>query len=442
MNRSVLWFRRDVRLHDNPMWAAGHGSIATPLFVIDPRLFDDATPNRRLHLVAGLAELDRRLQDRGGRLRVERGDPVEVVPRVAAQVGADTVHVSEEVTPYGRRRDAAVGRRARLVSHPGTYTHPIGSISARSGGAYRVFGAFHYEWMTRPIPEPAFDPDLTITDVTGIGVPDGDMAGAGETGALVRLARFSERVDRYHEERDRPDLDTTSRLSIDLKFGWLGPATAVRETGFGTEGRTEWARQVAWRDFFANLLAEDPSMAIRTSNEALARIRWRESESDLDRWREGRTGYPLVDAGMRQLTHEGWIHNRVRMVVASFLVKHLLIDWRLGERHFRKHLLDADLGQNAGNWQWVAGTGRAASPWFRILNPVTQSRRFDPYGDYIRRWVPELDGLPSSVIHDPWEHPPLDLGGLTLGVDYPEPVVDHFMARERALTAYRAAGSR
>lgn len=273
----------------------------------------------------------------------------------------------------------------------------------------------------------------------------------GEHAARRRLDDFADRVRRYSDERDRPDLDSTSRLSIDLKYGALGPRTVVEQLGGDTAATNgtdlsdlpawPFLRQLAWRDFYAGLMESRPDTTDRAMRPEYDSIAWRHDPAGLAAWKAGTTGYPIVDAGMRQLAGEGWMHNRVRMITASFLVKDLLIDWRIGERHFRRLLLDADVAQNVGNWQWVAGTGADAAPYFRIFNPVTQSRKFDPTGGYIRRWVPELAGVTNGAIHAPWEAGPVELAGLgvILGEDYPAPIVDHAAARARTLDAFRRA---
>jgi deoxyribodipyrimidine photo-lyase len=263
----------------------------------------------------------------------------------------------------------------------------------------------------------------------------------GEAGARDRLDGFLDRVDRYDRERDRPDLDTTSRLSSDLKFGTISPRRIVTEVGDATPGRESFVRQVAWRDFYAQVLVDAPESVDRSLHPAYRSISWNDDRDQFTAWCEGRTGYPIVDAGMRQLLADGWMHNRVRMITASFLVKDLLIDWRRGERYFRRLLIDGDVAQNVGNWQWVAGTGADAAPYFRVFNPVTQGRKHDPTGDYVRRFVPELAGLGTGRIHEPWTAGPTELAaaGVDLGQTYPYRIVDHATARVETIEVYGAA---
>ncbi|MDH3470183.1 MAG: DNA photolyase family protein [Acidimicrobiia bacterium] len=444
---ALIWFRRDLRLGDNPAWAAAtsaHDEVVA-LFVLDPRLWDSAGPHRGPQMAAHLRALDAQLQEVGGRLAVHHGNPVEVV--VAAARGMDAVYWNDDYTPYAQQRDDAVAKAVNIAVHRlhGSVVHRPGTILTGQDRPYLVFTPFWKRWRTTDWsvePEPGV---ARIAAETGDGIPDAPaplMAG-GEERARSRLATFLERVDHYAEERDRPDLDTTSHLSADLKYGTLSPRRVIVETGEDTDGRAGLVRQICWRDFYAHVLYHFPHTATRALRSEYDAMEWHDDEEAFEAWCSGRTGYPIVDAGMRQLITEGWMHGRVRMITASFLVKDLLIDWRKGERHFRRYLVDGDIAQNVGNWQWTAGTGADAAPYFRIFNPVLQSAKFDPDGDYIRRFVPELTGLTAPTIHAPWEHGPAELASanVILGETYPYPIVDHAEAREETLAAYAKARS-
>ncbi len=450
--RGLVWFRRDLRLDDNPAWAGVTSSCAevVPLFVVDPVLLDGAGPFRRRQLLADVAALDAELAERtGARLHVRVGDPTVTVPRVASELGVTTVAWNADVTPYASRRDAAVTRAVLdVVGSPpdtphGSLVHAPGRVLTNNGTLSRVFTPFSRSWRRTPLdPWPA-PGDAGVVDVAGdpLPVPDADPPhAAGSAAALARLEAFLSVVDGYDVDRDRPDLPGTSQLSADLKSGTVSARTVLEVVGEGTAGREAFTRQLAWRDWYAHLLAEIPSLPSRAMKVRYDAIVWRNQPDDIAAWQEGRTGYPLVDAGMRQLRTTGWMHNRVRMVCGSFLVKNLLVDWRVGERYFRHLLVDGDVPQNVGNWQWLAGTGPDASPYNRIFNPVTQSRKFDPAGDYVRRYVPELGGLDDDAVHAPWEVGPLELAaaGVGLGDTYPEPIVDLSASRARALAAYAA----
>lgn len=456
----IAWFRRDLRLDDNPAWAAATASHrrVLALYVVDPVLLGAAGARRAARLLGDVAALDRALAEVGGRLHVRIGDPAEVVPAEAAARGAAAVHANADVTPYARTRDDrvadALGRAGvGWATSWGTLVHPPGVVRTRAGGVSLVFTPFFRAWSRTawdPWPEPGAAEVLAEAGdpLPSSAVPyplldghEGEAAEPGERGAVARLEAAAERADGYLDDHDRPDLIGTSELSPDLRFGTLSPRTVAQVVGEGTPGRAALVRQLAWRDWFAHLLHTHPDLVERPLKATYAGLRWRRDPQALAAWKEGRTGIPIVDAGMRQLLATGWMHNRVRLLTASFLVKNLLVDWREGERFFRHHLVDGDVPQNVGNWQWVAGTGPDAAPYHRVFNPVVQGRRFDPDGAYVRRWVPELAGLAGPDVHEPWALGPLELvaAGVELGGTYPAPVVDLAESRARALAAYAAA---
>ncbi|MEQ8839498.1 MAG: deoxyribodipyrimidine photo-lyase [Acidimicrobiales bacterium] len=443
---SIAWFRRDLRLDDNPAWAAACEADHTiALVVIEPTLLDAAGPFRRDAFLHGLHDLDSQLREHGGRLRVETGDPAEIVARVVEETGAEQVHANADVTRWSQARDDAVDAALAdpLVRHWGTLVQPPGSVLTKKGTLSRVFTPFHKAWAEVPV-EPAVSGEpnslasTTTDDIPAVSSP------TPPTAAEI-VDRAVERAPDYPDERDRPDHAGTTELSIALRFGRVSARDLARTLGRKrNDGAGAVVRQLAWRDWYAHTTYARPDIDRVALRPDYDRIEW-ETGDDADRafaaWRDGRTGYPIVDAGMRQLAETGWMHNRVRMIAASFLVKDLLVDWRRGERWFRHMLADGDIPQNAGNWQWVAGTGPDAAPYFRIFNPTTQSERHDPDGTYIRRWVPELADLDDEAIHEPSAVAPLDLeaAGVTLGDTYPTPIVDHGAARDETLTVYKRA---
>ena len=442
----LIWFRRDLRLDDNPAWSAAtsnHDALIA-LFVIDPLLWEGSGTHRRVQLRAHLEALDKALAEQGGRLKVRRGRPVDVVAEEAGPAAA--IYWNDDYSPYATKRDEAVAATVDIPVHRfhGNAVHSPAEIFTDSGTPYRVFTPYYKRWTAEPWSPPESPDPARIGDDPGEGLPaiEGDpLLAPGEDAAFARLEDFLDRIDEYDEQRNRPDLDRTSRLSADLKFGTLGPRRIIETAGDASKGRRAFVRQLCWRDFYAQIMFHSPHTAVRAMRPEYDRVAWRDDSEGFAAWQAGATGYPIVDAGMRQLQAEGWMHNRVRMIAASFLVKDLLIDWRRGERHFRDVLVDADLAQNVGNWQWVAGTGADAAPYFRVFNPIAQGRKFDPNGDYVRRYVPELAGLDTRYLHAPWEAGPLDLAaaGIDLGGTYPEPIIDHAFARERVLAAYQEA---
>lgn len=457
MSTTILWLRRDLRRHDLPALnaaaaAAGAGTVL-PLFVVDPELMGTAGPVRGRCLRDALAAV-RRSYD--GALVLRHGDPVEVVPALARELGAPSVHVSGEVHPYGRRRDeevrrALAGDGIELVATGTPYVVAPGAVRKRDGDPFQVFTPFSHAWRDRGWDEPA--PDVHprwCRRVADEGLPgaaedaDVDLPPCSEEAAHERWAEFcDEQLDAYATERDRPDRDGTSRLSMHLKYGTIHPRTLLADlAGRRGEGVDRFVTELCWREFYADVLHHRPRSAWHDLRPELAAMTYDDPDSDDDAaervaaWGEGRTGFPIVDAAMRQLHREGWMPNRLRMVTASFLTKDLHVHWTHGARHFLHWLRDGDVASNNHNWQWVAGTGTDAAPYFRVFNPVTQGERFDPEGAYVRRWVPELAHLAGRAAHQPWRAP----DGYAAG--YPEPVVDHAEEREEALRRYAAARPR
>ncbi len=456
MTATVAWLRRDLRLADHPALlaaaeAAGSEPVAV-LFVLDPALWPAATP-RRARLVASLHALDGQLRDRyAARLLVRRGRPQQVVPEVARELGARSVHVSAETTPYGRARDERVrtalevaGCELRATGTP--YAVGPGVLLTGAGTPYRVFTPYAKAWRAYGCPGPAPAPkalrdsgiDSEPLPQAGLDAPrEPALPPAGEQAAWAQWRAFREgALAAYESDRDRPDLPGTSRLSAALKFGELHPRSLLADLGAGelagSPGAQAFSTELAWREFYADVLWHRPDSAWADLR-PIPGLAYDEPGEDFVAWQQGRTGFPVVDAGMRQLLATGWMHNRVRMITASFLVKDLHIWWPHGARHFLTHLVDGDLAANSHGWQWVAGTGTDAAPYFRIFNPTSQGRRFDPLGAYVRRWVPELAHLPGAAAHEPWRHPEGYAGG------YPPPIVDHAQERAEALRRYGRRG--
>ena len=443
----IMWFRRDLRLADNPALCAAlaeaEGDDTYPVFVLDPALLGPAGAARKAFLRGCLDTLDDSLD---GRLTIAAGDPAEVIPRLAKKVEAEAVVVTADFGPYGQRRDQAVTEALKadgrlLVPCDTPYAVEPGTVQTKSGEPYKVYSPYYRAWRARGWPAPIAAPRLgTLAGpierkaARPKDTVPAELPQPGEAAAQQRLDAFLRHADRYGDERDRPGVDGTSHLSPYLKYGCIHPRQVLDRLG-RSKGEDVFRREIAWREFYADVLFHRPESAYRSLQPAMAAFEVDEG-AEADRrfiaWAEGRTGYPIVDAGMRQLKAQAWVHNRVRMIVASFLVKDLHIDWRRGARHFMQHLVDGDLANNQHGWQWVAGTGTDPAPYFRIYNPVRQGEQFDPDGDYVRRFVPELAGVAGGAVHQPWK---LD-GGPPQG--YPDRLVDHAAERKVALARYAA----
>ncbi|MDQ6656676.1 MAG: DNA photolyase family protein [Actinomycetota bacterium] len=439
MADSVMWFRRDLRLADHPaLAAAAAAGRVLPLFVLDPRLLASAGDTRRNRLFASLRALHSATD---GALVVRTGKPAEVLPTVARELGAASVHVSGEPSPFGRRRDAQVRKTLQdnninWVVTGTPYAVGPGRVRKDDGTPYRVFTPFSKSWRDHGWPAPAAQPDQLrwVRGVESDDLPAADHdPRAGEQAAIDRWAAFAaDDLARYDTERDRPDLDSTSRLSEHLKYGELHPRTLLAELAHRRgDAVRRFVTELCWREFYADVLWHQPKSAWHDLNPLP--MHYAEPAAAFESWQRGTTGFPMVDAGMRQLAGEGWMHNRLRMITASFLVKHLHVWWPHGARHFLNLLRDGDIASNNHGWQWVAGTGTDASPYFRIFNPVSQGIKFDPDGEYVRRWIPELGQLPGKAAHQPWNHQAGYLRG------YPKPIIDLATERTAALDGYAEA---
>jgi deoxyribodipyrimidine photo-lyase len=455
---SIWWIRRDLRLRDNPaLKAASSSALVIPLFILDPHLLARTPQRRQAFLFAGLQALDADLRARGSQLFLRRGNPVDILAALLAETGADKVVAEEDFTPYARNRDQAVAQRLPLKLVGGQTIFPPGSVLKANQTPYTVFTPYSRAWKamlpTQVFPSPApqriLSPGLPTENLPDF-VPS-PFFPAGEAEAQRRLADFTaRRIGNYGEDRNRIDLEGTSALSPYLRFGMLSArqvvsaaleAIANASGGAAQKSAETWLNELIWREFYIAILWHFPSVLRTSFRRELRDIAWANDGASIAAWKEGRSGYPIVDACMRQLAQTGWMHNRGRMITASFLVKDLLVDWRRGERWFMQNLLDGDPAANNGGWQWTAGTGTDAAPYFRVFNPILQGQKFDPRGDAIRRWLPELLHVPNEYIHTPWKMPVevQSRSGCHIGQDYPAPIIEHGFARQRVLDAYAAA---
>ena len=472
----LLWFRQDLRLADHRALAA---ALATARPIVPVYILDDETPGNwrmggasRWWLHESLGALGRDLEKLGSRMVLRRGPFIETLEALAEETGADAVYVTRSYEPWARQLEEEVA--GRLETAEKTFRRFAGGLlfepelpKTKAGDPFKVFTPFYKACLAldppkRPLPRPEESlpaperwPRSDHLDDWGLLPEKPDWAGGlretwepGEAGAEKSLMRFmDEAMAGYSDRRDRPDIEGTSRLSPHLHFGDISPHRcwhAVEERlaaagdGSGERGGRSFLRELVWREFSYHLLFHWPHLPESAFRPEFDHFPWDENETALEAWQRGRTGYPIVDAGMRELWQTGWMHNRVRMITASFLIKNLMIPWQAGEAWFWDTLVDADLASNSASWQWVAGSGADAAPYFRIFNPVLQGKKFDPKGDYVRRYVPEIARLSNEHLQAPWEAPKeaLAAAGIELGKTYPMPMVDHGKARERALKAY------
>ncbi len=465
----ICWHRRDLRVADNVSLAtAAEDGPVCPVFVFDEAVLDHAAPPRVAFMLDALASLRAEYRDRGGELLVARGRPERELPRIARTLDADRVVFAEAYSGLGRRRESAVvdelaAADVETAAVTDTVHHRPGQITTNAGDPYQVFTYYWKKWRDRAKDDPVSAPEGTdlldrervtaesedtpsLSDL-GFDEPEAEIPPAGTDVARDLLTAFcDDAVYDYDERRDYPTDDATSRLSAHLKYGTIGirevyaeteAAMAAAATDDEREAVEEFQSQLAWREFYTQVLRYNPDVVRENYKEYDERIEWRHDPEGLQAWKDGETGYPIVDAGMRQLREEAWMHNRVRMIVASFLTKDLLIDWREGYDWFRRKLVDHDTANDNGGWQWAASTGTDAQPYFRVFNPMTQGERYDPDAAYIGRYVPELADVPAEVVHD-WaacsaatrdEHAP----------DYPAPIVDHAECREQAIAMFERA---
>ncbi len=457
---SIWWIRRDLRLSDNPALHAalelGHPFI--PLFIMDPHPLQFPPGKRQAFLLSGLRELDGDLRARGSRLVVRRGDPKDVLTTLLAEFHADAIFAEEGYGPYARRRDAEIAATLPLRLTEGrTVRHPD-AVVKHDGSPYTVFTPFMRAWRMQrlpaeqdllpspgqmpPVPESVLSSDLPDANPPADFVP-------GEKEARRRLNAFTNAaICDYANGRDIVGEAGTSLLSPYLRFGmisarqaFVAARAAICRSVPGRNGAETWLNELIWREFYQSILYHFPDVLTAAFRPELREIAWQNNRDDYAAWCDGRTGYPIVDAAMRQLVQTGWMHKRARMVAASFLVKDLLIDWRWGERFFMEHLIDGDAAANNGGWQWTAGVGADAAPYFRVFSPVLQSQKFDANGVYIRRWLSALARVPDQYIHAPWTMPIAvqTQSGCVIERDYPAPIIEHAIARARTLAAYGAA---
>ncbi len=462
--RILVWFRRALRVDDNPaLWNALHDGVeVVPLLCLSGASSYQKLTERRKFLRSVIRSLDADLRDRGTALHVRTGDPAVALPAAAAAYQADAVYAVGLHDAPGMHRDAQLKKKLEgmgvvLILWPDRVMREANEVLTAAGSPYKVFTPYKRAWLQgaddvpRPVPMPRKIRSVAMADgsqsLAALSWTDG-VHGDASAGAQRLLRAFLKNsAARYAARRDIPGVDGTSRLSPHLSVGsisirrvyWAVREAAEHAAPSARGGYSTFISELIWREFYYQILVHFPHVLETAFREEFRKLRWSENARHFTQWSEGMTGYPIVDAAMRQLLQEGWMHNRARMIVASFLTKDLHVSWQRGEQHFFRHLADADLASNNGGWQWAAGTGTDASPWFRIFNPVLQAKKFDPDGAYVRRYVPELRALPASHIHEPWSMnmQEQEAHGCVVGKHYPRPVVDHPEQRAKTIMLYK-----
>lgn len=436
-SRSIIWFRRDLRIGDNPALNAAieAGDEIVPVFILNSKSTFYGGSKRLAYLAQSLKELDKSL---GNNLQVFEGDEIEVLKELKKKYDADSVHISAEYEPTGAARDAKVEAAGIELTRTGSpYAVAPGRVRKPSDDTpYKVYTPFYRAWLTHGWRAPAPTPKSIPTVKAGSDsrnfpdwkFPDGvNQSSAGEAAALERFKIFQKNgLDSYDEARNFAGIDGTSKMSEHLTFGEIHPRTLLAKLG-ESKAHEVYRKEIAWREFYADVLFNNQHTETDYYAPQFANMRYDKPADQFKAWCEGKTGYPFVDAAMRQLITTGWMHNRTRMVVASFLVKDLHLEWQLGERFFRDHLIDYDVASNAHGWQWTAGCGTDASPYYRVFNPIEQGKRFDENGDYVRKYVPELSHIAGVAVQEPWEHPD------GYKNNYPKRIVDHATERIESL---------
>ncbi len=489
----IHWFRRDLRVTDNTALNAAvdeNKGDVLPVFIFDETLLQgkDVAPARVQFMLDSLKVLDGQLRQRGGQLIVRRGQVQQELLKLVQESNASAVYFNRDYTPAARQRDEQISlalqtQGCEIKTYKDLVMHEGDELMTGAGKAYTVFTPYKKSWLNAPKPildtakwQLRVSPHIKLVDLPSLPLPTAKALGfnvtqqlpeGGELVGQAMLKEFAEgeRLQRYNVDRDFPDVDGTSRLSPHLRFGTLSPRQcyyiAVANTNIIISSRQQrspqssdpkktggdsWISELIWRDFYMQVLYHFPHANHNNFNKAYDAVKWGSGKPAQDAaqfkaWCEGRTGYPIVDAAMRQLNQTGWMHNRLRMVVASFLTKDLLLNWQMGERYFMQHLVDGDPASNNGGWQWAASTGTDAQPYFRIFNPKLQSERFDPEGNFIRKWVPELVRVPVEYIHEPATMPNMLQIKINcvVGHNYPAPIVDHAKQKDEILARFKVA---